>query len=102
MMFAILASIRSLSSFIIGLWLLSDNGYHMWRCLMFPLIAPISEEEQFFTAWLESARKNVECVFGILKKRFKFLKNPIQLHNKVSFYKTFSFYLVKFLLYYLK
>ena len=29
---------------------------------------------------MESARKDVECTFGILKKRFLFLKNPIELH----------------------
>ena len=29
---------------------------------------------------LESVRKDVECTFGILKKRFLFLKNPIQHH----------------------
>ena len=28
-----------------------------------------------FSAKLESVRKNVEGMFGILKKRFKFLKN---------------------------
>ena len=29
---------------------------------------------------MESARKDVECTFGILKKRFLFLKNPIEIH----------------------
>ena len=30
---------------------------------------------------MESARKDVECTFGILKKPFLFLKNPIDLHS---------------------
>jgi len=30
---------------------------------------------------IESLRKDVECTFGILKKRFIFLKNCIRLHH---------------------
>lgn len=29
---------------------------------------------------LESVRKDVECTFGIIKVRFRFFKNPIELH----------------------
>ena len=31
---------------------------------------------------VESVRKDVECTFGILKKRFHILKHDIRLHNK--------------------
>ena len=30
---------------------------------------------------VESVRKDIECVFGILKKRFLFFKNPIRSHH---------------------
>ena len=30
---------------------------------------------------MESVRKDVQCILGIMKKRFIFLKNPIRLHN---------------------
>ena len=35
-----------------------------------------------FTDWVASVRKDVECFFGILKQRFRYLKNPIGLHKK--------------------
>ena len=31
---------------------------------------------------MESVRKDVECAFGVLKGRFRFLKLPIQFHDK--------------------
>ena len=33
-----------------------------------------------FAEWLESMRKDIECTFGILKQRFRILKNPIRLY----------------------
>jgi hypothetical protein len=32
---------------------------------------------------VESVRKDIECLFGVLKARFCFLKNPIRMHNPV-------------------
>lgn len=43
-------------------------------------------------AWsshIESLRKDVECTFGILKKRFMFLKFPIRLHTPEAIEKVF-------------
>jgi hypothetical protein len=34
--------------------------------------------EKRFSEWIESVRKDVECAFGILKLRFRYLKNPIR------------------------
>ena len=31
--------------------------------------------------WMESVRKDIECFFGMLKQRFRFLLNPIQYHS---------------------
>ena len=34
-----------------------------------------------WSKWIESMRKDVECVFGILKGRFRVLKTGIRLHG---------------------
>ena len=39
-----------------------------------------------WSEWLESVRKDIECCFGILKQRFRFLMNSIPYH---------SFYLIQ-------
>ena len=39
---------------------------------------PIGEEEQRFTAWQESTRKDIERAFGVLQCRFKAIAAPIQ------------------------
>ena len=38
-------------------------------------------DEQSWSKHVESMRKDVECVFGILKKRFLLLKHPVRLHK---------------------
>ena len=65
-----------------GLYLICDGGYHKWPCMMNPyhVQIPGSKEERWSTC-VESARKDVECVFGILKKRFLILKHPIRIHD---------------------
>lgn len=35
-----------------------------------------------WSKWVWSARKDVECTFGILKGRFRILKTPMRYHNK--------------------
>lgn len=42
----------------------------------------MSQAEVEFSERLESVRKDVECTFGILKKRFVILKHAIELHSK--------------------
>lgn len=42
-----------------------------------------------FNDWLESVRKDVECFFGILKKRFRILKNATNLHSVKSVHYLF-------------
>lgn len=59
------------------LWLICDGGYHRWRTLQCPLKFPDNLDEAFFSKWLESVRKDVECAFGILKNRFRCLKLPL-------------------------
>ena len=56
-----------------GVWVLTDNGYLPWSVTMPPSKYPTSTKELRWSQWLESMRKDVECFFGILKKRFKIL-----------------------------
>ena len=40
--------------------------------------------EQNFYSWMESVRKDVECAFGILKKRWRVLKLPMRVRRKYN------------------
>jgi len=58
-----------------------DGGYHAWQELVAPYKNQI--DGSWYSRWsanMESVRKDVECTFGIFKKRFLILKNPIQQH----------------------
>ena len=64
-----------------GLYLLSDNGYHPWRCLQYPNRTKSNTDILLHHDWscrLESIRKDVECFFGILKRRWKLLQYGIR------------------------
>lgn len=65
-----------------GLYLLVDGGYHKWRIMQCPLKHTNEEDESRWSEFAESVRKDVECSFGILKKRFQILKNAISWHRK--------------------
>jgi hypothetical protein len=65
-----------------GLYFICDGGYHKWRCLQCPMKHTSDLASAHFSTCLESVRKDVECVFGILKKRFRILKNAVELHNQ--------------------
>ena len=64
-----------------GAWFIVDNGYLNWSCTVPPIKHPITYEEIRFSEWLESMRKDVECTFGILKKRFSVLKTGFRLQS---------------------
>jgi hypothetical protein len=62
-----------------GYYYIVDGGYHMWV----ELIAPFKHEPdgtiaELWSDTVESIRKDVECVFGMLKKRFMILKHPMR------------------------
>ena len=42
---------------------------------------PVTEEDEQFSRWTESMRKDVECAFGILKRQFTILSVPISIHS---------------------
>ena len=49
------------------------------------LVRPISDcasnLETYFREFLESARKDIECLFGVFKSRWRFLKNALRYHS---------------------
>jgi hypothetical protein len=63
-----------------GAYLICDNGYLQWRTLICPYMRSETngEYEKSFSANLESVRKDVECVFGILKGRFSYLDHGLK------------------------
>ena len=64
-----------------GLWLNVDGGYiGIPECLVGEPQC-LDHYMNFWTTFMESERKHVECAFGILKGRFRILKLPIRMHN---------------------
>lgn len=64
-----------------GAYVIVDNGYMKWFTTVPSLKDSIHKSEVHFSQWLESLRKDVECIFGILKCRWRILKTGIRLHN---------------------
>ena len=66
-----------------GVYLICDGGYHRWPCLISPYKNKVRGSPTMqWSANLESVRKDIECVFGILKARFKFLKHFNSMHKQ--------------------
>lgn len=66
-----------------GLFFICDCGYNRWKILIPPFKHQIDgTDEARWSGHVESLRKDVECTFGILKKRFAILKNRFCLHNQ--------------------
>ena len=73
-----------------GAWFVVDNGYLNWSCTVPPIKNPMSYEEIRFSEWIESIRKDIECTFGILKRRFAILKYGIRLGHIAECDKVWS------------
>ena len=67
-----------------GVYLLVDGGYHKWRIMQCPIKHTAEMDEIRWSEFAESIRKDVECSFGILKKRFQLLKVGINWHKKTD------------------
>ena len=60
------------------MYLICDNGYLGWLQSICPYMAPtVASLEGYFSSNLKSVRKDVECTFGILKRRWKILNNGL-------------------------
>ena len=66
-----------------GAYLICDNGYLQWPTLICPFMRSETNGpfETCYSGNLESVRKDVECVFGILKTRFTSLDNGLKHRN---------------------
>lgn len=65
-----------------GLWILVDGGYHRWKSLIHAHKHDRHGDVGPWAEWMESVRKDIECVFGILKKRHRILRLPFQQHTE--------------------
>lgn len=62
-----------------GVYLICDGGYLRWPVLVCPFKhSGCATQKGYFSATIESVRKDVECTFGILKKRWKILEYGIR------------------------
>jgi hypothetical protein len=60
----------------------TDSGYPKCGMLMDPTHKDFDHYTVMWAEWLESIRKDVECVFGILKQRFRWLRNKVMLTSQ--------------------
>ena len=58
-----------------------DNGYLSWSCTVPPDNNGLTYKDIRFSEWLESMRKDVECLFGIMKGRFTILRYELRFHS---------------------
>ena len=66
----------------VGAYLVCDNGYLRWPTTICPFLhIQKTTLEGYFSSNLESVRKDVECVFGILKKCWKILDYEFRFRN---------------------
>ena len=65
-----------------GGYIIVDGGFQKLPCFIDPDHNAYEEKHLYWSEWLESVRKDVECTFGCLKQRFRFFKNGIRYHNK--------------------
>ena len=74
-----------------GVYLICDGGYIRWPELICPYKhEPVSSQKGYFSAKIESVRKDVECVFGIIKKRWRILDYGIRFRDMKYVEKAFT------------
>lgn len=65
-----------------GMWTINDCGMPRWRCMQQPLKWDVRPNVARWSKRFESVRKDVECAFGILKKRFGWLSGTIRVRDQ--------------------
>ena len=61
-----------------GAYAIVDGGYHRWRVLQCAFKHANHRTMAWaWSRWFGSTRKDVDCLFGSLKKRFRILRNPL-------------------------
>ena len=61
-----------------GGYFITDNGYAKWRIMQAPLKHCRNYDEAKWSERIESLRKDIECTFGVLKRRFQILASKIE------------------------
>lgn len=64
-----------------GCYLITDQGYLKRSIFVDTSTYSYAKNHVMWGEWLESVRKDVECTIGILKSRFRFLKNAVKFHS---------------------
>ena len=67
-----------------GAWVLCDGGYHHWRSTICAPKHGCTFHQRVFAQTCESVRKDIERVFGILKRRWRILRVPIGLQTELA------------------
>lgn len=70
------------------LYYLVDGIYPAWRIFARPLSQPANECDANYTKEHEGARKDIECTFGILKKKFLIVKHPAEFWKLETMHKV--------------
>jgi hypothetical protein len=65
-----------------GAYLIADGGFLRWRVLQCPLKWCVAASKAAWSKFIESVRKDVECIFGRIKGRFRTLKIPSRFHKQ--------------------
>jgi hypothetical protein len=61
-----------------GVYVIVDNGYLPWSCTVPPLLMTNKIDKTRWSKWIESMRKDVKCIFGILIGRWRILKSRVR------------------------
>ncbi len=64
-----------------GVYIIVDNGYLAWSCTIPPFSVTNKISKTRWSRWVESMHKDVECTFGILKGRWRFLKSGVCIYG---------------------
>ena len=64
-----------------AIYLISDGGYLQWPEIICGYQYSTDPLKYKFSDWIASVRKDVECLFGILKMRWLQLRNPCDVHS---------------------
>ena len=65
-----------------GMYFICDGGYLRWPILIYPVNDLVNKDVAKMGGVLTAARKDIECTFGSLKQRFKWLKTWNSLSKK--------------------
>jgi len=68
---------------IVGAYYISDGGYPPISVFISPTNRRFDKAAVYWSEFLESVRKDVECTFGILKSRFRGLMYGLRLRSQV-------------------